>query len=282
MPGDERTVSIVGGGPAGVAAALQCRREGLKDITLFEKDRVGGLIYQANRIENFPGFIDEDGREFVSALKRMISEWDIPVKFEEVERIKETGSCFELDLGGETFETDVLVLATGTAPRELRLKGEKFHPEWRDYTGEKVTVIGGGDVAYDYALRVKRLGGEPNILRRSEPDALSSLVDEVQEKGIEEIYGEVEDCIEQGEGYLLKHSRGSIETEHIITAIGREPELPENSMDIDVIDLRAGITSIDDLYVLGSTVLGRFRQTSLAWGMGIAGGMDIADSTIKV
>ncbi len=113
-------------------------------------------------------------------------------------------------------------------------------------------------------------------MRRSEPDALSSLIDEARGRGIEEIYGEVEDCLEHGDGYHLKHSRGIIKTDHLITAIGREPELPENSMDIDVKDLRAGITSIDGLYVLGSTALGRYRQTSLAWGMGIAAGMDIA------
>ncbi len=60
MSGIKRKVTIVGAGPAGIAAAQQCIREGIKDILVLEKEEIGGLIRQANKIENLPGLVGKD------------------------------------------------------------------------------------------------------------------------------------------------------------------------------------------------------------------------------
>lgn len=277
MSGSERTVTIVGAGPAGIAAAQQCVREGIDDVLVLEKEKIGGLILQANRIENLPGFVGEDGRKMVKELENIVSEYDIDVEYRGVEEIEKTENRFRLKTDKASMETKCLILATGTTPRSLGFKGEKYHPRWRDYTEEKVVVVGGGDAAYDYALRVNRLGGEVTILRRSDPKALPVLVEEAREKGIKEIEAEptgVEKC---ENGFSIGCEDKTIKADELITAIGRDPNFPDHSFELELeeVSFPTGETDHENLFVIGSTVLGTYRQTSLCWGMGIAAGMKL-------
>ncbi len=274
MWGSGRKVAVVGAGPAGISAAQQCIREGIEQVVVLEKDKIGGLIYQANRIENFPGFVGSEGPEFVEELEQIIDDYGIEVVFEKVESISKEEDIFILEAGEGNIRTEYLVNAVGTEPKKTGLEGEIHHPGWKDYTGKNILVIGGGDTAYDYSLRLNRLGGEVKILRRSSPKALDSLVNEVRDSGIEEIKGEVEDITVGETGYVLEKEDERFDIP--VTAIGREPV--EISMDftIEEIDFPSGRTDIGDFYSIGSAVLGKYRQTSLCWGMGTAAGMNIS------
>ncbi|MFP3871382.1 MAG: NAD(P)/FAD-dependent oxidoreductase [Candidatus Natronoplasma sp.] len=278
MSGNKRKVTMIGAGPAGIAAAQQCIREGIKDVLVLEKERIGGLICQANRIENFPGFVGKDGRRLAEELKGIVSKYDIDVEHREVKKIEkiEDGFRLETDKGSEV--TEYLVLATGTAPRSLGFQGEVYHPEWRDHSGKKVVIVGGGDAAYDYALRINRLGGDVVILRRSGPKALPVLVKEAREKGIEEKMGEPEDIHKKEDGFVVRYDEKEVSADTVITAIGREPRFPDSDfyLDPEEVNFPTGETNIDDLFMIGSNVLGTYRQTSLCWGMGIAAGMKLS------
>ncbi|MBS3816293.1 MAG: NAD(P)/FAD-dependent oxidoreductase [Candidatus Thermoplasmatota archaeon] len=276
MSESKTKVAIVGGGPAGIAASQQCTREGIDDVLLLERKNIGGLIYQANRIENFPGFVGKEGREMVNELGTIVSEYDIDVEFREVEKIESARDGFKLITETGKVRTTYLILATGTAPRSLGFEGEVHHPEWRNYDGESVIVIGGGDAAYDYALRMKRLGGDVTILRRSEPKALPVLVREAREKGIEEVEASLEE-VEKDDDFSLRCDGMDLRADVVVTAIGRDPRFPDLDFDMDPeeVSFPSGQTKFDDLFVIGSSVLGTYRQTSLCWGMGIAAGMDL-------
>ncbi|MEF8874009.1 MAG: NAD(P)/FAD-dependent oxidoreductase [Candidatus Thermoplasmatota archaeon] len=277
MSRGERKVTVVGAGPAGIGAAQQCVREGIDDVLVLEKESVGGLILQANRIENLPGFVGEDGRKMVKELEKIVLEYDIEVEYSKVVKIERTEKGFRLKTEKGSKETKYLVLATGTTPRSWNFEGEKHHPGWRDYSGEKVVIVGGGDAAYDYSLRVNRLGGEVTILRRSEPKALPVLVEEAREKGIKEVEAEVTGVEKCENGFSIGFEDKAIEADELITAIGRDPNLPDFSFELEIEDVTfpTGETDHDNLFVIGSTVLGTYRQTSLCWGMGIAAGMKL-------
>lgn len=283
MSGNERKVTVIGAGPAGIAASQQCIREGIDDVLLVEKERIGGLIRQANRIENFPGFVGEDGREMVEDLEKIVSDYEIDVEYGCVDHVKQIDGGFRLKTGGRSIKTDYSVLATGTKPRSLGFQGEMHHPRWRDHTEEKVVVVGGGDAAYDYSLRINSLGGEVTILRRSEPKALPVLVKEAREKGIEEVEAELTEVEESENGLHLFYEDEVLRADQVITAVGRDPNLPGLTFSLTPEDVKfpTGETDLDRLYVVGSTVLGTYRQTSLCWGMGIAAGMRIGKKLRK-
>ncbi len=280
MPGSYRKVIVVGAGPAGVAACQQCIREGIDDVLLIEKDKIGGLIRQANRIENFPGFVGEDGREMVEELEKIVSDYEIDIEYGDVEKIDEG---FRLKCDGTHRKAECLVLATGTKPKSLDFVGEKYHPEWRDHTGEETVVIGGGDAAYDHSLRIDKLGGEVTVLRRSDPKALPVLVKEARERGIKEEKAEPTEIEKDENGFRIRCEDDVIQADQVITAVGREPNIPSLTFPLDLEDVKfpTGETDIDNLFVIGSTVLGTYRQTSLCWGMGIAAGMKMSKKLRK-
>lgn len=278
MPRSEREVAVVGAGPAGIAAAQQLVREGIDEIVVFEKERVGGLIYQAYKIENFPGFVGREGRYMVEEFEKIVSKYGITVRREGVRSIESIQNSFSLNLDDDIEKASILILATGTKPIKMGFEGENTHPDWRDHSGEKIIIIGGGDAAYDYALRVKRLGGEVMIMRRSAPKALPVLVKRAEEKGVEEINTEPEMIQKCDEEFYIQTEEDEFRADEVITAIGREPRFPELSYDFQPqeVDFPTGETEKEGLFVIGSTVLGTYRQASLSWGMGIAAGMKAA------
>ncbi len=270
------TIAVIGAGPAGIACAQQCVREGVDDVLLIERDRPGGLLYQANRLENFPGLRDMSGREAVEELTDIVSDYSLTVLKGDTVRVSRKKNSFESVLkDGSVVSSTYLVLATGTKPRELGIPDEIYHPEWRDHTDEKVVVIGGGDAAYDYALRIHALGGEVVILQRGEPKALQTLVDEIVRCQIPVLRGELKDWDLGETGYSLSWGGEVIECDTVISAIGREPNLPEMDFSYGDVEFPTGGTDIDGLYAVGSLVLGGYRHASLAWGMGLAAAMDI-------
>ncbi len=271
-------VAIIGAGPAGIACAQQCIRQGIEDVLLIEKERPGGLLYQANRIENFPGLRDMSGREATEELTDIIGDHDLTMLKGEVTEISEKKNSFESVMkGGSMVSSDHLVLATGTKPKCLGIPGERYHPRWSDHTGETVAVMGGGDAAYDYALRIHELGGESVILQRGEPKALQTLIDEVEGHGIRVMNGELKEWNVEERGYRLSFCEDIVVCDTVVVAIGREPCVPPMDFSYGDVKFPSGSTDVAGFYAVGSLVLGGYRHASLAWGTGLAAAMDICN-----
>ncbi len=275
MQRSRATVAVIGAGPSGIAAAQQCRREGIDDVLLVERDRSGGLLSQANRLENFPGLRDMSGREAAVELGEIIKDYKINMLKDDVREILKKKKSFEAVTENGIISSKYMVLATGTKPISLGITGERYHPEWRDYTGERVVVVGGGDAAYDYALRLKELGADTTILRRDEPKALSVLVEEAETRGIKEICHELTGLELADDVYSLQYGEDTLSCDLVITAIGREPTLPDMRFSYGEFKFPSGVTDIENFYVIGSLVLRGYRHATLAWGMGLAAAMDV-------
>ena len=154
-------MTIIGGGPAGVSAAIYGARKGLK-VTLIA-DRIGGQVKDTMGIENLISVKYTTGPELSGALLAHLNDYDVTVK-EHLKVAKvEQGEIKSVTLSsGEVIDTKTLIIATGAKWRELGVPGEKEnvgngvaycpHCDGPFYKGKDVAVIGGGNSGIEAAL----------------------------------------------------------------------------------------------------------------------------------
>lgn len=153
---------VVGGGPAGMTAALYALRNG-KTALVLEKAGFGGQITHSPKVENWPGTARMSGNEFADAFLEQILDQGAEVDLSEVVRVEDHGSYKTVYTAeGETREAKAVILATGVRHRELGLPGEReMTGEGVSYCavcdgdffkGRKVCVAGGGNSALQEAL----------------------------------------------------------------------------------------------------------------------------------
>ena len=118
-------IIVVGGGPAGMTAALYGLRNG-KKVLIIEKKGFGGQITYSPRVENIPGFESVSGNEFADKFMEQILNQGADAELEEVISVKKDGDIFKVDTKeGSSFEGRTVILATGVKHRMLGLEGEK-------------------------------------------------------------------------------------------------------------------------------------------------------------
>ncbi|AJQ93748.1 alkyl hydroperoxide reductase subunit F [Gynuella sunshinyii] len=154
-------VTVIGGGPAGVAAAIYAARKGLK-VTMVA-DRIGGQVKDTLGIENLISVPKTTGPELAGALQQHMDDYTITKREHlRVDRI-EKGALKTVHLSsGESFETKTLIIATGAKWRELGVPGEQEnigngvaycpHCDGPFFKGKDVAVIGGGNSGIEAAL----------------------------------------------------------------------------------------------------------------------------------
>ncbi len=160
--GECQDVTIIGGGPAGVSAAIYSARKGLK-VTVIA-DRIGGQLKDTMAIENMISVPETDGPALAAALERHMRDYPITVKSAlRVERIERHGNLERVLLNsGEVVETRTVIVATGARWRELGVPGEREnigsgvaycpHCDGPFFAGKEVAVIGGGNSGIEAAL----------------------------------------------------------------------------------------------------------------------------------
>lgn len=154
-------VTVIGGGPAGVSAAIYAARKGLK-VTMIA-DRLGGQVKDTMGIENLISIPKTTGPQLAGALQAHLNEYEITLKEHfRVEKV-EKGNVKTIHLSsGEKIETKTLIIATGAKWRELGVAGEKEnigngvaycpHCDGPFFKGKDVAVIGGGNSGIEAAL----------------------------------------------------------------------------------------------------------------------------------
>ena len=155
-------VLIVGGGPAGLTAALYALRNG-RTALVIEKDSFGGQITHSPRVENYPGIRTMSGNEFAEKLTDQVLSLGADIEIDRVTGIRRDGVNFTADTeSGAVFTGRSVILANGVRHRSLGLEGEEdligegvsycAVCDGDFYTGRKVCVAGGGNSALQEAL----------------------------------------------------------------------------------------------------------------------------------
>lgn len=169
---------IIGGGPAGITAAIYAARYKMK-VGIIAK-QFGGTCTQAHQIENWPGVSQITGTELMNKFVKHLEEYDIEKVTEEVRKLNYIADkkIFEINLRGKKYFAKTLILALGTKRRKLNIPGEKeFLGKGVSYCAtcdatffkdKKVAVIGGSDAAVTAALLLAQYAAKVFIIYRKE------------------------------------------------------------------------------------------------------------------
>ena len=155
-------IIVVGGGPAGMTAALYAQRNGKKSLVI-EKNGFGGQITHSPKVENYPGTMQMSGNEFADKTLDQILAQGAEIEFETVTGIEDHGDHkLVLTEEGGRYEAKAVVIATGVKHRMLGLEGEEELVgegisfcavcDGDFYSGKTVCVAGGGNSALQEAI----------------------------------------------------------------------------------------------------------------------------------
>jgi len=294
-----RQVVIAGAGPAGIAAAAYLKRASLEPLVL-ERGEPGGLLRNANLVENYPGFSQGiGGEELAARFAEHLIYLGIPTRREEVRLLAKSGRGFRIGTDVGEHASRAVIVATGTTPitpkiRGIsRLIGRKVFSEIASAPLEKarrsrILVLGGGDAAFDYAMNLERRGHEVSILSRSKPRCLPLLLERAMRNETDLRIGvRVDRVQETHDGVSVRYQGGgkpvTVLCDYVLVAYGRSPNLGFVGAGLRG---RIGVpknppeTSVPGLFLAGDVVRGQNRQAGIAVGDGILAAM-LAERHVK-
>jgi len=275
-------VLIIGAGPAGIAAAIQLKRYGIPFV-LLERTRVGGLLWNANLVENYPGFpAGISGPKLVRLLEKQMERLGVEITFDSIEQLRCSDKYFHVRTQKAEYHPRYVIIASGTRPRPLPLpvNGAVHNRVFRDIypllakTEKKVVIIGAGDAAFDYALNLTKNRNSVTILNRGRKvKCLGLLWNRAQaEPGIEYHAETAVHSVEfdEAEGRLMVRTEAgqSLGADYMLFATGRVPQtgfLPDEVLN----------NNLEGIYFVGDVKNGRFRQAAIAAGDGLRAAMEI-------
>ncbi|KJS10831.1 MAG: thioredoxin reductase [Peptococcaceae bacterium BRH_c8a] len=169
-------VTIIGGGPAGIAAGIYASRAALKTV-LVEKGMPGGLAASTEMIENYPGFAKGiGGPELMMEMDAQARGFGLEVQSANAESIIESEDYFTVITDDGEIKTKTIILTTGAQSQKLGIPGEaKFHGRGVSYCatcdgaffkGKEVAVVGGGDAAVEEALYLTKFASRVHLIHR--------------------------------------------------------------------------------------------------------------------
>jgi len=180
---------IIGGGPAGLTAAIYAGRAKL-DTLLIEKGLIGGQIINAEMVENYPGFPQGiSGFDLAEAIHQQAKKYDVHQLDDEVIEIsiEEAQKVVHLAAGG-TCRARAVIVASGSERRKLGVPGEEdFVGKGVSYCAtcdgaffgdQRVAVVGGGDAALTEALFLTRFASKVTLIHRRDQLRASKIVQE--------------------------------------------------------------------------------------------------------
>jgi len=164
-------VAIVGGGVAGLTAAVYALRRGL-NVVMFEKLTVGGQTALIDKIENFPSYESVNGFELVNKMYEQATALGLETKYEEIVAIKQADAYINITSTAGEYQTKTVIIATGATHKNLGLgshyDGKGVHYcatcDGMFYKDKIVAVVGGTNIAMSDALYLSNLAKEVYVI----------------------------------------------------------------------------------------------------------------------
>jgi thioredoxin reductase (NADPH) len=306
----EYPVIIIGAGPAGLAAAVQLKRYGINCIVI-EKSRPGGLLWNADRVENYPGFPDGiSGPDLVKRFVEQAQAHDVHIVSDTVQTVslrQKPDDLFQVTAQNQNDSAEYLIVATGTQPVRLpetllmnQSAKQRVVYDIADIDSKApktIAVIGSGDAAFDYSFNLSKKHHRVTLFYRSViPKCLPLLWERSRQlrrfacipsrhlskitetrNGLRLTFSLTPPVtISDGSTPGNPLSSDSIETvdcDILVVAIGRTPALDCLPAEVHPRDER--ITNDGRLFFIGDVKNGLFRQVAIAVGDAVRAAMMI-------
>jgi thioredoxin reductase (NADPH) len=304
---DVRDVIIIGSGPAGYTAAIYAARADLKPLLFEGSVTGGGALMNTTEVENFPGFPDGiQGPDLMDHLRRQAERFGAELVADDAVAVRLAGEIKEVDTGDPqwggitTHRARSVILATGSAYRELGLESEKKLSgrgvSWcatcdgAFFRDQDIAVVGGGDSAVEEATFLSRFARSVTIVHRRDALRASKIMGAraaadpkirfAWNSEVVEVLGE-----NKVAGLRLRDTVNGDERDLAVTglfvAIGHDPRVDLFRDQIELNDAgyvavhgRSGRTSVDGVFACGDVVDHTYRQAITAAGSGCAAALD--------
>ncbi len=183
-------VVIIGGGPAGLSAAIYLARAKLS-VLVIEKDKFGGQITITSEVVNYPGVLEDSGEGLTTKMRQQAQNFGADFKLAHVEALELDGVVKKVITDQGEYQSLGIVLATGAHPRKLGFPGEKEFQgrgiaycatcDGQFFEGLELFVIGGGFAACEEAMFLTQYASHVTMIVREEDfTCAKSIADEVK------------------------------------------------------------------------------------------------------
>ncbi|MBW8779075.1 MAG: alkyl hydroperoxide reductase subunit F [Burkholderiales bacterium] len=302
-------VLIVGGGPAGAAAAVYAARKGIRTGLLAE--RMGGQTMDTMSIENFISVLETDGPKFAAALEQHAKRYEVDImNLQRATKLEPAGADglvgVTLD-NGATLKSKTVIVSTGARWREVNVPGEQEyrnkgvaycpHCDGPLFKGKRVAVIGGGNSGVEAAIDLAGIVAHVTLLEfGAELRADAVLVNKLKSLPNVQIHTQAQtteitgaDGKVNGLTYTDRSSGESkhVELEGVFVQIGLVPnsEWLKGTMELSkhgeiVVDAR-GQTSVPGVFAAGDVTTVPFKQIIIATGDGAKAALGAFDHLIR-
>ncbi len=295
-------VVIVGSGPAGYTAAIYAARAQLNPVMYEGSITAGGALMNTTEVENFPGFENGImGPDLMDAMRKQAARFGTQLITDDIVEMKLDGEVKTLkDGSGNTLRARSVILATGSAYKEIGIENEKRLSgrgvSWCAtcdgffFRGQEIAVVGGGDSAMEEANFLTRFASKVVLIHRRDAFRASKIMVERAEANpkIELLFNtEVIDVLgeEKVSGLKLRNTLSKEESVRDFTglfvAIGHIPrselvrgQITTNSDGYVEVDGRSTRTNLKGVFACGDLVDYTYRQAITAAGSGCQAALD--------
>lgn len=292
-------VTIIGGGPAGLNAALYATRKGLS-VLMISKD-IGGQLHNTNKVDNYLGFVEIEGKTLSASLYEHVKNQDVKFLTDRlVTEILKTSNGFNITTDQhEMIQTKTILITTGGSPRKLGIPGEKEFSgrgvsycticDAPFYKDKDVVVVGGGNGALDSVLDLVPWAKSITLIHRSRFRADQYLVDKAT--SVPNLKIHLDTVIEKMEGSDKLESmtiynkvldqRDVLKVDGVFVSIGVIPNTTflKGLLDLneygEIIVDDVGRTSVAGIYAAGDVTDEPYKQIIIAASEGAKAALDI-------
>ncbi len=298
----ETQLVIIGSGPAGYTAAVYAARANLSPVIIAGSVTAGGELMNTTDVENFPGFPEGvQGPELMENMRAQAERFGAEVVYDDVETLELNPGAHRIETAlGARYTAKAVILATGSAYRELNLPNEKrlsgHGVSWCAtcdgffFRDQHIAVVGGGDSALEEATFLTRFASKVTLIhRRQELRASQAMQDRARadeklefllDSEVAEIHGE-----ESLTGITVRNTVTGETSELPVTglfvAIGSDPrtslfadELPLREDGYLTVEGRTSKTAVEGVFAAGDVIDSVYRQAITAAGSGCAAALD--------
>jgi thioredoxin reductase (NADPH) len=299
---DVRNLIIIGSGPAGYTAAVYAARANLKPLVFEGAVTAGGALMNTTEVENFPGFRDGImGPELMENMRAQAERFGAELVTDDVTAVDLQGEVKTVtDSEGNTYRAHAVVLAMGSAYRELGLPDEKrlsgHGVSWCAtcdgffFRDQDIVVVGGGDSAVEEATFLTKFARSVTIVHRRDELRASKIMaqralgnDKIRfawNSAVTAIHGDAKVTGVTLTDTVTGETR-ELPVTGVFVAIGHDPrnELVKGVVDLDEsgyvqVQGRTTLTNVEGVFACGDLVDHTYRQAITAAGSGCAAALD--------